>query len=152
VICFQTSVCIERPIAEVFGFVSNPTLFPRWNSAVRTVDGIFGETGGLGATYSMQRELPSGRVDNDLEIFIHKHPTEFAVRTTSGPTPFSYQYRFIARGGDTVVHLDATVELPGVAAMLGPVAARGVRRGVDANFAALKLALEASITPRGCAL
>jgi carbon monoxide dehydrogenase subunit G len=144
VISLETSVRIERPIEEVFAFVSDPLPFPRWNSAVQTVHGSSGETGGLGSTYSMERELPTGRVENELEVFAREHPTEFGIRTTSGPTPFSYRYRFASDGADTVVHLDATVELPGLAAALGPLAARGVRRGVDANFAALKRTLEAS--------
>lgn len=143
-ISFETSVCIERPIEEVYAFVSDPLLFPRWNSAVQRVHGTSGETGGLGSTYSMERELPTGRVENALEVFACEHPTEFGISTTSGPTPFSYRYRFASDGADTVVHLDATVELPALAAVLGPLAARGVRRGVDANFAALKRTLEAS--------
>ncbi len=143
-ITFATSVRIECPIEEVFAFVSDPLLFPRWNSAVQTLHGTSGETGGLGSTYSMRREIPTGRVENELEVFEREHATEFGIRTTSGPTPFSYRYQFAPDGAGTVVHLDATVELPGVAAVLGPLAARGVRRGVDANFAALKRTLEAS--------
>jgi carbon monoxide dehydrogenase subunit G len=144
VISFETSVRVGRPIEAVFAFVSDPMLFPRWNSAVQTVEATSGEAGGLGSTYSMQREIPSGRVENELEVFAREHPSDFGVRTTSGPTPFSYRYRFTSDGGDTVVRLDATVELPVVAAILGPLARRGVRRGVDANFAALKHTLEAS--------
>jgi uncharacterized protein YndB with AHSA1/START domain len=144
VISFETSVRVERPVEEVFAFVSDPLLFPQWNSAVQTVHVTSGEPGGLGSTYSMQREIPTGRVENELEVFEREHPTEFGIRTTSGPTPFSYRYRFASDGADTIVHLDASVELPGVAAVLGPLAARGVRRGVDANFAALKLTLQAS--------
>jgi ligand-binding SRPBCC domain-containing protein len=143
VISFEASVRIERPIEEVFAFVSDPTQFPRWNSAVEAVHGAPGAGGGLGSTYSMQRVLPAGRVENRLEVFSRDYPAEFGIRTTSGPTPFVYRYRFARDGAGTVVHLDASVELPGVAAVLGPLAARGVRRGVDANFAALKRTLEA---------
>jgi uncharacterized protein YndB with AHSA1/START domain len=139
---FETSVRVERPIEEVFAFVSDPTQFPRWNSAVQTVHLTSGEPGAPGSMYSMQREIPTGRVENGLEVFAREHPTEFGIRTTSGPTPFSYRYRFAPDGADTVVHLDATVELPGVPGVLGPLAARRVRRGVDANFAALKRILE----------
>ena len=67
-------------------------------------------------------------------------------RTTSGPTPFIYRYRFASEGVGTIIHLDAGVELPGVAAVLGPLAARAVKRGVDANLAALKLTLESTAT------
>ena len=90
----------------------------------------------------MERELADGRVENGLEIFAREHPSEFAIRTTSGPTPFIYRYRFASEGRATVIHLAAQVELPGVAGVLGPLAARGVKRGVDANFAALKQRLE----------
>jgi Polyketide cyclase / dehydrase and lipid transport len=83
VITFQTSVRVERPIGEVFAFVSNPLVFPRWNSAVQTVHGTSGESGGLGSTYSMQRQLPTGQVDNELEVVGREHPTEFAIRTTA---------------------------------------------------------------------
>jgi uncharacterized protein YndB with AHSA1/START domain len=144
VITFQTSVRIEHPIEEVFAFVSNPLLFPHWNAAVQTVRGTAGESGRPGSTYSMRRELPTGQVENELEILGREHPTEFGIRTTSGPTPFVYRYRFAADGADTVVHLDASVDLPGATAILGPLAARGVRRGVDANLAALKQSLESA--------
>jgi hypothetical protein len=142
VISFETSVRIERPIEEVFAFVADPLLFPRWNSAVQTVGGTYGDPGGVGSRYSMERELPSGHVQNELEVFSRECPREFGIRTTSGPTPFVYRYQFTASGADTVVHLDARVELPGVAVVLGTLAARAVKRGVDANFAALKLTLE----------
>jgi uncharacterized protein YndB with AHSA1/START domain len=142
VITFQTSVRVERPIEEVFAFVSDPLMFPRWNSAVQTVHGTSPETGGPGSTYSMRRQLPTGQVENELEVLSMEHPTEFGIRTSSGPTPFLYRYRFAPDGADTVLHLDATVELPGVRTVLEPLAARGIRRGVDANLAALKHALE----------
>jgi hypothetical protein len=119
-------------------------MFPRWNSAVQTVHGTSEQTGGPGSTYSMQRQLPTGQVENELEILTREHPTKFSIRTTSGPTPFLYDYRFAPDAADTVVHLDASVELPGVTAVLGPLAARGVRRGADANLEALQHALQAS--------
>ena len=146
-ISFHTSVGVARPIEEVFAYVSNPHFFPQWNSAVQAVQCTSGEASRLGSTYSMRRQLPTGVVDNELEIVGCEHPTEFTIRTVSGPTPFTYRYQFDPDGADTVVHLDATVKLQGVAAILGPLAAHAVRRGVDANFAALKLTLETSTSP-----
>jgi uncharacterized protein YndB with AHSA1/START domain len=68
VISFETSVRIDRSIEDVFAFVSDPLLFPQWNSAVQTVRVTSGEPGGLGSTYSMQREIATGRVKNRLEV------------------------------------------------------------------------------------
>jgi uncharacterized protein YndB with AHSA1/START domain len=140
---FETSVRIERAIDEVFDYVSDPRNFPRWNSAVQAVSVTSGE-GGPRSTYLMERELPGGPAENELEILDRDRPTEFAVRTTSGPTPFAYRYRFDSDGPATVVHLAAEVELSGIAGVLGSLGARVVKRGVDANFATLRQILETS--------
>ena len=91
----------------------------------------------------MDRELPSGGVQNELEVFTRELPTEFGIRTTSGPTPFTYRYGFSTANGQTLIRLDAVLELDGPAALLGPLAGRAIKRGVDDNFAELKRILEA---------
>ena len=138
---FETSVKIERPVDEVFDYVSDPRNFPDWNSAVQAVRQTSPRTDGA-ATYSMVRELPDGRAENDLEVLASRRPTEFDIRTTSGPTPFLYRYRFTDQAGTTLVELTAEVELGGLAGALGPLASRAVKRGVDSNFADLKRILE----------
>ena len=139
---FEASVQIERPVEEVFSYVSDPENFPSWNSAVRTVQPTSAGEVAIGGTYVMTRDLPSGRAENELQITALERPREFAIRTLSGPTPFLYRYAFSSSEGQTILKLDAEVELPGPAALLGPVARRAVKRGVDENFATLKQALE----------
>ena len=95
----------------------------------------------------MQRELASRNVRNELELFARKHPTEFAIRTTSGPTPFTYRYTLAAANGHTVIQLDAMLDLHAPATLLGPLAGRAVKRGVDDNLAELKRILEAPVPP-----
>jgi hypothetical protein len=143
VIGFETSVSIARPIEDVFAFVSDPLHFPRWNAAVQSVRTTAGRAAEVGSTYSMERELPSGRARNELEILAHERPSEFGIRTTSGPTPFVYRYRFSSGRAGTLIQLDGSVELPPAASLLAPLAARAVKRGVDTNLAALKRTLEA---------
>ena len=89
---FTTSVRIEKPVAEVFDYVSDPTTFQQWNSAVQEVRQTSGGAEGVGATYLMERELPDGRAENALEVVEVNRPTLFVIRTTSGPTPFHYRY------------------------------------------------------------
>jgi hypothetical protein len=69
-------------------------------------------------------------------------PREFAIRTTSGPTPFRYRYGFSPENDETVVHLNAEVDLIGPAALLPRLVRRVVKKGVDDNFATLKQILE----------
>jgi len=134
-ISFETDLLIARPADEVFAYVADPRRFPEWNSAVESVaatrDG-----------YVMRRRLPGGAATNGLEVVERDAPGAFTIRTTSGPTPFVYRYRFEPTGGGTVVRLAAEVVLSGAAALAGPLAARAIRRGVDANLATLRAILE----------
>jgi len=138
VIAFQTSVAVERPVEEVFAYVSDPCNFPDWNSAVRAVRPTSPRSGDVGSTYSMERQLPTGHATNEREIVARKQPHEFAIRTTAGPTPFLYRYRFGAENGLTVVRLDAQLELSGLAALMPQLGRRAVKRGVDENLATLE--------------
>jgi uncharacterized protein YndB with AHSA1/START domain len=146
---FKADVRIEASVEEVFDYVSDPRNFPRWNSAVQAVSVTEGE-GEAGSTYLMERDLPGGRARNALAIVKRERPRAFTIRTTSGPTPFLYRYRFSAENGSTLVELSAEVELSGIAGALGPITARVVKRGVDANFADLRRILESrsSLTGR----
>jgi uncharacterized membrane protein len=142
VIAFETGVRIDRPIEDVFVYVSDPLNFPRWNSAVEAVLKTSADQNGVASTYSMERELPSGRAVNELEVVASEPLREFAIRSTAGPTPFLYRYRFSAENGETVVTLDAEVEMPGPAALLPQLARRLVKKGVNDNLATLKRILE----------
>jgi uncharacterized membrane protein len=144
VIAFETDVRIGRRIEEVFAYVSDPLNFPRWNSAVQAVRTTSAGQSGVASTYSMERELPSGRAVNELEVVASERPREFAIRTTAGPTPFLYRYQLSAENGETVVKLDAQVELPGAAAFVPQLAGRLVKKGVNDNLATLKQILEAA--------
>ena len=143
-IAFETGVRIERPLEEVFDYVSDPGNFPRWNSAVQTVRKTSAGENGAGATYSMERRLPTGRAVTELEIVAREPSRAFAIRTTSGPTPFVYHYRFTSEDGETLLELSAEVELHGAAAVVPQLARRTVRNGVDDTLATLKSILEAA--------
>ena len=92
----------------------------------------------------MERELPTGRAINELEVLASKRPREFVIRSTAGPTPFLYRYRFAAENDQTVMQLDAEIELPGAAALLPQLARHAVKKGVDDNFATLKQILDSA--------
>jgi uncharacterized protein YndB with AHSA1/START domain len=142
-IAFETSVGIDRPPGEVFAYVSDPANLPKWNSAVRAVRRTSAGRDGVGSTYSMERDLPGGPATNTLEIVSSTPREGFAIRTTAGPTPFVYRYRFKAADGATTVQLDAQVELRGLRGFAERVAQRAVKKGVDDNLATLKRKLEA---------
>jgi uncharacterized membrane protein len=134
-IAFDTAVRIEQPVDEVFAYVSDVGNLPTWNSAVESVR----RTSHI--TFAMRRALPTGTVANDLEIVEHERPRSFAIRTTSGPTPFHYRFRFSPKDGATIVGLDAEAEL-GRGDLIDRLARHTVRRGVEENLQPLRVTLE----------
>jgi uncharacterized membrane protein len=144
VIAFETNIRIDRPVEEVFAYVSEPLNFPDWNSGVETMRKTSAGEGGVVSRYVMERELPTGRATDELDVVASEPPRQFAIRAITGPTPFLYRYRFAAANGETTVHLDAEVELPGPASLLSQLARRAVKNGVDQNLATLKQILEAT--------
>jgi carbon monoxide dehydrogenase subunit G len=137
---FETTVQIARPREAVFAYVAEPSRFAAWNSAVERVTPL------AGRRFTMQRVLPAGRATNELEVAA-RAPEELTLRTVSGPTPFVYRYTFSATDAGTLITLRADVQLAGAAAALGPLAARAVKRGVDANLGALRDILEGRSAP-----
>jgi carbon monoxide dehydrogenase subunit G len=135
-IVFETSIRIDRPVGEVFSYVSDPVNLPNWNSAVE-------EVRRTAPRFVMVRRLPIGRAVNELEVVESRPPRSFEIRTLSGPTPFRYRYRFSGEGEQTLIRLEAEVDLRGAATMLPRLVRGMVKNGVDANFAALKALLEA---------
>ena len=75
-------------------------------------------------------------------IVTSRAPEELSIRTTSGPTPFDYRYEFATTAEGTLIRLHGDVQIRAGAALLGPLAAKAVKRGVDANFATLRAILE----------
>lgn len=139
---FTADVVIERPVQLVFAFVARAENGSMWNSAVRQVRQSSEGPVGVGTEYSMSRQLPSGPVENTLQVVDYQPNKSYAIRVTSGPTPFQYRYRVEPLGDRTRVSLSAEGSLGGPADLLSPIASIVVKRGVQANFETLKALLE----------
>ena len=137
---FETSVHINRLRERVFDVVSDPQTYPQWNSAVQAMRPIADASGRR--AYRMERQLPSGRAENLLEVISATTSEEVVIRASDGPTPFTYRYTLVEANGGTDLSLEAEVELEGVTRLLGPLAGGAVKRGVDENLASLKRLLE----------
>lgn len=83
VIPFATDVHIERPLEEVFAYASEPLNVPRRNSAVEVVRETLAREGGVGSTYVMERELPTGRRSTGSTLW----PATRHVRSRSARAP-----------------------------------------------------------------
>jgi uncharacterized protein YndB with AHSA1/START domain len=140
VIVINATIRIQRGIDDVFAYVAAPEHFPAWNSAVTDVQPL--SAAGDHAAFVMIRQLPTGVATNELRVVAVEPPRRFVLETTSGPTPFHYEYRFSEDDHATTIELDAQADLGTLATLLGPLARHGLEHGIRANLETLKGLLE----------
>jgi polyketide cyclase/dehydrase/lipid transport protein len=138
-ISFESSIELGRTRGEVFDYVADAGRLAEWNLAVMTVDPSPDTPG----HHVMRRELPTGVAINEIAITAHR-PDEMTLRTITGPTPFVYRYTFDSIPRGTRIRLQAEMDLGGIARLAQPLAAHGLRRGVDANLGSLRTILEST--------
>ena len=142
-IAVSATIRIERAIDDVFAYVADPDHFADWNSAVTDVQPT-SAPGDNPPSFVMTRHLPTGVATNDFQVVAFEPPTRFVIETTSGPTPFHYEYRFSEDDHATTIELDARADIGPLAPILGPFARRGLESGIRANLETLKNILEAA--------
>jgi uncharacterized protein YndB with AHSA1/START domain len=146
---FQISLDINRPPATVFAFIADFRTMPRWYEAVSQVTAL--ASSGEGARFRMVRSLPGGPAHNDVEVTAHIPGEQVTFTSTSGPTPFRYDYRLEPNTEGTRLTLDAQISgagLPGPAAHLSGLAERFFKQGMKKNLHTLKQILESSADPK----
>ena len=80
-ITFEVSIVIEKPVEEVFGFVTEGENVPKWNSAVKSVRKISEGPISVGTKYAIVRQLPSGSAENIYEVVGTKKTENYPLRS-----------------------------------------------------------------------
>ena len=146
----SASITIDRPIAEVFGAVTDIARMGEWSPecvACRWIDGVDGPA--VGATFSGDNLFKVGPVTlkrwtTTSEVTGYEPDAVFEFVAEGYST---WRYEFEASGGSTVVTESFSFPSPtGVQKFLYETVMRrstGMVKGMDATLERLKVALEA---------
>jgi len=144
VIKVEESIVINRPISDVFPFVSNFENLPQWESNFQKVKLLTATPTGVGTTYQCELKLPGQTATSKFEI------TEFEVNKKiafeaepAGPAKPNGSFRFETVPGGTKVTLLPRPEFRGFFKLLEPMMAGYVRKQNQAHLSTLKRILEA---------
>lgn len=139
----ETSVVINRPIAEVFAFVTNPENSPQWESGLLETGKMSKGPMGVGTTWQEVRQFLGRRIKSTDEVTEYEPNKKFSFKSTSGPFPVEGGYTFESVEGGTRVTVTGQGETGGFFKLADPIVARMVKRQVEADSANLKELLEA---------
>jgi uncharacterized protein YndB with AHSA1/START domain len=140
---FEISEHINRPVAEVFKYISDPTKLPEWNTIVE--ESIPSETPIKVGTRVKQRARFLGRkLESTAEVTEHQLDKRFTTKTDK-PFPLTVSTAFEAEGGGTKLVLVMEGEPGGFFKVGEPILARIAKKQMQAQLDTAKELLEAQV-------
>jgi hypothetical protein len=104
----EESIFVERPIEEVFAYLTDLERVPDWQTNVLFLQ--LQGSGGLrtGARLVELRKFLGRKVESVVEVTEYEPPFRYTIAVQSGPIPFSISNALSEAGGGT--RIDAVVE------------------------------------------
>jgi uncharacterized membrane protein len=141
----EVSAVINRPVEEVFAFVTNHRNDVRWQDGLLearvTPDGPIG----VGTQVHEVRKFMGRRIESTGVITTFIPNVRSARKTLDGPTEVEGYLAFEPVEGSTRVTQHIEMKSGGFMALAEPLVSRGLRRGLEKNLADLKDLLESRV-------
>jgi uncharacterized protein YndB with AHSA1/START domain len=140
VITVEHTVDIDRPIADVFVYLTDVERLPEWQASVSEVhvDGPIGP----GSRFRDVREFMGRRAPSTLEVTTYEPPRRFSLRVADGPIAYQIDHTLEEVGDRTSVTFSGRGETTRVPRLMRGVVERAVERQLAKDADALKRVLE----------
>ncbi len=138
---YEHTVEIERPVDEVFEYVTDAGNYPRWQPSLVAVRPRSERRLTVGSAVTETRRFLGREMETTWTCTEHEPCTRSTIETDDGPVPF--RGTFLLEPAAEGTRFTWVVEVRGAATRLGgPLVGRAVRRELQTNTARLKELLE----------
>lgn len=96
----EKSVVVDKPLDEVFAFVSDGSNTPSWQGGLEAVEG---PTNVVGSQYTEVRKFMGREMRSLLEVTAFAPGSHWAARVIKGPVPYDVSLRVEPQDGGTRV-------------------------------------------------
>jgi uncharacterized protein YndB with AHSA1/START domain len=135
-------VTVQRPIDEVFAYVTDPAKVPEWQASALEAR-LEGEGPMRAGSQAVEtRKFLGRRMESRMEVLEYEPPRRFKIKVSSGPVPFEATTELSEETGGTRVHGVVEGEPGGFFKLAEPIVARALRRELRGNLETLKDVLE----------
>jgi uncharacterized protein YndB with AHSA1/START domain len=140
----EVSTVIDRPIEEVFAFVSDMTNTPQWSAELVEAKVVSPGPTGVGTKSTSTVKILGRQIEVTSESVEYESNRRYRLEHDAGPVTVRDDWFIFepVAGGTKVTH-KAEIEAGGVFKVAEPIAARLNQRQWETNFAVLKELLEA---------
>jgi uncharacterized membrane protein len=141
VIEHAVEVRIERPVADVFAFVTDAANHPRWDSSSVSMQPDEPGPWHEGMTFREVRRIGPRRMEirSTVASLVPNHSMD--IDSLTGPE-FHGHWRFAPDGSATILRWSAEMAVEGPARIAEKLIARSFKKASDRNFRQMKELLE----------
>ena len=97
----EVTIHVDRPVDEVFDFISDPAKMPLWVRYVAEAEWTKDAEPRVGANYGVKYTYGARDSDITMEVTELNRPTRFAYMTVKGPYPIRVTYTLAPEGRGT---------------------------------------------------
>ncbi len=132
---------IERPVEEVFAFITDAANHPRWDGSSVSMEPDEPGPWHEGLTFREVRRIGPRRMEIRSKVASLVPNERMDIDSLTGPE-FHGHWRFTRDGSATVLRWSAEMAVDGPARLAEKLIARSFRKACDQNFRRLKEILE----------
>jgi len=140
---FTVTTFINRPLQEVFDFMTNPANFAQWQSGTKSAKWASEGPVGVGSIFNSTGEMMGREMKMDLEITQWSPPTVWGIKGQTGPMKFGAISKFESKDGGTQVTQTFEGEVGGLFSLAEGLAIKQLQKQVENDGNTLKKLLEA---------
>jgi carbon monoxide dehydrogenase subunit G len=143
VIRFALSVDIDRPVHDVWQYLTDPEHVPEWQSSAESSHQVSEGPMGIGTRLRDERRFMGRRAASEVEVSEYEPERLFTLHGLSGPVRFTIRHRLAERGRGTRLDVEAEGDPGGLGRFMRPVIERAAAHEFRSDFERLKRLLEA---------
>ena len=133
---------VDRPMKDVFEFVSNLNNMSKWNSAVVSLQQVTPEAVGVGTKFKSVGEMMGRRIEGEVQVTSYEPDTKTGFQMNAGPMQINVTISFKPVGTGTKISLNAQGNPAGVFKLAEGMMQGRIKSLMEENLARLKSVLE----------
>lgn len=138
----EDSIVINRPLEEVFAYLTDVANWPQWNQAVRNVVQTPPGPMGHGTTLRGVSEVMGRVMQYSGEILEYDPNKKVVQKMRVGPADIQASWLFEPVEGGTRLTMRSEADTSGASRIAGSLIDRVVKKQIEENLARLKASLE----------
>ncbi len=137
-----SSVVINKPVADVFAYVTDPNTATKWQGGVDAVIPEEGPQDVVGATYTEVRKFMGQEMKSLLQITAYEKNCRWGAKVLKGTVPYEVVQTFVAEDGGTRITTEVQGEPKGFFKIAEGALQAQLKKSLDEDGQRLKKVLE----------